>query len=90
MPGRQGQFRSWLEHSQHLAHRVNRRWKKHHTEAADHGIEGIGWEGQIVCKGDLKLRIPEPTLVCRPASGCHHLRDRIYSNDLAAGSHHGS
>jgi hypothetical protein len=50
MPDCQGQFPSWLEYSQHLADCVDRRWKEHHTEAADHGIEGIGWERQMLCR----------------------------------------
>jgi hypothetical protein len=57
MPDRQGQFPPGLEHSQHLADRVDRRRKEHHAEAADHGIEGIGWKRQMVSKGDIKLCI---------------------------------
>ena len=90
MPDRQGQFPSWLEYSQHLANRVNRGWKEHHTEAADHGIEGIRWEWQMVCKGDLKSCIPESKMVCRPASGCHHFWRRIDPDDFAFGANQGS
>jgi ankyrin repeat protein len=90
MPDRQGQFPSWLEYSQHLANRVNRRWKEHHTEAADNGIEGIGWERQMVCKGDFKLYISDRKMVCRSTSGRHHLGNGIDPKDLAFRSDQGS
>ncbi len=90
MPDRQGQFPSWPEYSQHLAHCVNRRWKKHHTEAAYHCIERVGWERQTVCRGNIKLRIPEPKMVCRSTSGFDHLRHRIDPEDLAFGADQGS
>jgi hypothetical protein len=39
---------------------VDRRGKEHYAEAADHGIEGIGWKRQMVRKGDVKLCILQP------------------------------
>src|SRR5271157_1349713 len=60
MPDRQGQSPPGLEHSQHLANRVDRRGKEHHAEAADHGIEGIGLKRQMVSKGDFKLTFFNP------------------------------
>src|ERR1700756_546226 len=69
MPDRQGQFPSWLEYPQHLSNSVNRRWKKHHSEAADHGIEGIGGERQTGGRGDVEFCIPEPKMGFRPPSG---------------------
>jgi hypothetical protein len=44
----------------------------------------------MVCKGDVKLCIPEPKMLCRPARGCHHLRSRIDPVDLTLGSNQGS
>ena len=89
MPDRQSQFPACFEHSQHLANCVNGRCNEHHSEPAHNGIEAIGREWQIVCKGDIKLCVPESTLVCRSASGCDHLRDRIDANDLAFGPDNG-
>src|SRR6266702_5732405 len=90
MPGREGQFPSWLEYSQHLANCVHRRWKEHHAEAAYYRINCIGWERQMVCRGDVELCIPELRMVCRSTSGFHHLRRRIDPEDLAFGADQGS
>src|SRR5258708_10718484 len=83
MPGRQGQFPSWLEYSQHLANCVNRRWKEHHTEAAYYRIKCIGWERQMVCRSDVQLCIPELKMLSLLTRGFHHPRRRIHPADLA-------
>jgi len=48
MPDRDGDSAPWLEHPQHLTNRTNGRREKHHAEATDHSIEGVGWDGKIV------------------------------------------
>ena len=83
MPNCHSQFPSWLEHSQHLANRINRRRKEHHTKAADYGIECIGWEWQMLCGGRVKLRILKPEAVRRSSRSCHHFRNGIDPKDLA-------
>ena len=62
---------------------------EHYSEAADNGIEAPRRIRQIVRKADIELCVAESMLVCRATGGCHHLRDGIYANDLAIGSHHG-
>ena len=59
MPDSEGHLLSRFQHSQYLVNRIHRRWKEHHTEAADDSIERIGCERQMVCKGDVKLGISE-------------------------------
>ena len=44
----------------------------------------------MVCRGNVKLCIPEPKMVCRSTSGFHHLRHRIDPEDLAFGADQGS
>jgi len=38
-----------------------RRYTHNYPEAADNGIEAIGRIWEIVCKGDIKLRVPDST-----------------------------
>ena len=89
MPDRHGQFPSWLEYSQHLANRSNRRRKEHHAEAADYGIECIGWGWQMLRGGHVKLCILEPETVSRSSRSCHHFRNGIDPKDLAFRSDQG-
>src|ERR1041384_838993 len=48
---------SRLQHSQHVAHAVDRRGKEHHAEATDHGVEVIVRKGQAVGAGNLEANV---------------------------------
>ena len=90
MPDRQGQFRSRLEDSQHLANGVAGGREEHGAEAADHGIESVRGERKVVCEGDLKLDVANGEMVCGAACARDHFGNGIDAEDLAFGSDQGS
>jgi len=90
MPNGHGQFPSWLEDSQRLANRSNRTRKEHHPEAADYGIECVGWERQALGRGQFELCILQPAIVSGSPGSGYHFRNGIDPINLALGSHQGS
>src|SRR5882762_2082652 len=82
MPDRDGDSAPWLEHPQHLTNRTNGRREKHHAEATDHSIEGVGWDGKIVGERHLKVGIVKSTTLPFSTSSFHHFRSRIYAQNL--------